>query len=50
VDMRRGNERTTGHTKKIIDFRNARDWVQFHDPKNLAEATGTRVKIEFIAA
>ena len=24
--------------KKIIDFRNARDWAQFHDPKNLAEA------------
>jgi NTP pyrophosphatase (non-canonical NTP hydrolase) len=24
--------------KKIIQFRNARDWAQFHDPKNLAEA------------
>jgi len=24
--------------KKILDFRNARDWKQFHDPKNLAEA------------
>jgi NTP pyrophosphatase (non-canonical NTP hydrolase) len=24
--------------KKIIDFRNERDWAQFHDPKNLAEA------------
>jgi hypothetical protein len=24
--------------KKILDFRNARDWAQFHDPKNLAEA------------
>ncbi len=24
--------------KKIIEFRNARDWAQFHDPKNLAEA------------
>ena len=24
--------------KKIIAFRNARDWAQFHDPKNLAEA------------
>jgi NTP pyrophosphatase (non-canonical NTP hydrolase) len=23
---------------KILDFRNARDWAQFHDPKNLAEA------------
>jgi len=24
--------------KEIIAFRNARDWAQFHDPKNLAEA------------
>ena len=24
--------------KKIITFRNERDWAQFHDPKNLAEA------------
>jgi len=24
--------------KKILDFRNERDWAQFHDPKNLAEA------------
>jgi dCTP diphosphatase len=24
--------------KRIIDFRNARDWAQFHDPKNLAVA------------
>jgi NTP pyrophosphatase (non-canonical NTP hydrolase) len=24
--------------KKILAFRNARDWTQFHDPKNLAEA------------
>ncbi len=24
--------------KKIISFRNERDWAQFHDPKNLAEA------------
>jgi NTP pyrophosphatase (non-canonical NTP hydrolase) len=24
--------------KKIISFRNDRDWSQFHDPKNLAEA------------
>jgi NTP pyrophosphatase (non-canonical NTP hydrolase) len=23
---------------KSLDFRNARDWAQFHDPKNLAEA------------
>ena len=24
--------------KKIVSFRNERDWAQFHDPKNLAEA------------
>jgi NTP pyrophosphatase (non-canonical NTP hydrolase) len=24
--------------QKILDFRDARDWSQFHDPKNLAEA------------
>ena len=24
--------------KKILNFRNERDWAQFHDPKNLAEA------------
>ena len=24
--------------EKIITFRNERDWAQFHDPKNLAEA------------
>src|SRR3990170_477796 len=24
--------------RKAIEFRNARDWAQFHDPKNLAEA------------
>lgn len=24
--------------QKIITFRNDRDWAQFHDPKNLAEA------------
>ena len=24
--------------KRIISFRNERDWAQFHDPKNLAEA------------
>jgi NTP pyrophosphatase (non-canonical NTP hydrolase) len=24
--------------QKILSFRNARDWAQFHDPKNLAEA------------
>jgi len=24
--------------RKVIEFRDARDWEQFHDPKNLAEA------------
>ena len=24
--------------KKILEFRDKRDWQQFHDPKNLAEA------------
>ena len=24
--------------KKIISFRNERDWTQFHDSKNIAEA------------
>ncbi len=24
--------------RKILSFRNERDWAQFHDPKNLAEA------------
>jgi NTP pyrophosphatase (non-canonical NTP hydrolase) len=28
----------TSLQKKILDFRNERDWAQFHDPKNLAEA------------
>jgi NTP pyrophosphatase (non-canonical NTP hydrolase) len=27
--------------QKIIAFRNERDWAQFHDPKNLAEALST---------
>ena len=26
--------------KKIIGFRNERDWKKFHDPKNLAQAIG----------
>jgi dCTP diphosphatase len=26
--------------KKIIGFRNERDWRQFHDPKNLSQAIG----------
>ena len=25
-------------TKKLIEFRDERDWAQFHDPKNLAAA------------
>ncbi len=28
----------TSIQQKIIAFRNERDWAQFHDPKNLAEA------------
>jgi NTP pyrophosphatase (non-canonical NTP hydrolase) len=28
----------TSIQKKILNFRNERDWAQFHDPKNLAEA------------
>ena len=24
--------------KRILNFRDKRDWQQFHDPKNLAEA------------
>lgn len=24
--------------KKLLEFRDERDWLQFHDPKNLAEA------------
>ena len=28
----------TSIQEKIIAFRNERDWAQFHDPKNLAEA------------
>ena len=24
--------------QRILDFRNEREWAQFHDPKNLAEA------------
>ena len=24
--------------KKIVEFRDQRDWLQYHDPKNLAEA------------
>ena len=29
--------------KKIIAFRNAREWAQFHDPKNLTEALSIEV-------
>jgi hypothetical protein len=28
--------------QKILSFRNRRDWEQFHDPKNLAEAISIR--------
>ena len=31
--------------KKIISFRNERDWAQFHDPKNLAEALYTILSV-----
>lgn len=34
-NMSRGLDETI---KKIIEFREERDWEQFHDPKNLAEA------------
>lgn len=27
-------------TEALIEFRDARDWKQFHDPKNLATALG----------
>jgi dCTP diphosphatase len=33
-----GKNELPGVQRKILDFRNARDWAQFHDPKNLAEA------------
>jgi dCTP diphosphatase len=29
--------------EKLLAFRNARDWAQFHDPKNLAEALAIEV-------
>ena len=31
-------EKIDGIQQKILTFRNERDWAQFHDPKNLAEA------------
>jgi NTP pyrophosphatase (non-canonical NTP hydrolase) len=31
-------DKLTTMSKKALQFRNARDWKQFHDPKNLAEA------------
>lgn len=31
-------DRTTELLKKLVEFREERDWAQFHDPKNLAEA------------
>ena len=32
------NDRLSKISQKAIDFRDERDWKQFHDPKNLAEA------------
>ena len=32
------DDQLTQITKKAIQFRDERDWKQFHDPKNLAEA------------
>ena len=34
----RDNVNLDAIVKKIIKFRDERDWVQFHSPKNLAEA------------
>ncbi|MFC2047925.1 nucleotide pyrophosphohydrolase [Chloroflexota bacterium] len=31
-------DRLTAISKKVIRFRDERDWKQFHDPKNLSEA------------
>ena len=31
-------DRLAAITEKVIQFRDSRDWRQFHDPKNLAEA------------
>ena len=31
-------DRLANILEKALAFRNARDWKQFHDPKNLAEA------------
>ncbi len=31
-------DRLADISKRIIQFRDARDWKQFHDPKNLSEA------------
>jgi NTP pyrophosphatase (non-canonical NTP hydrolase) len=33
-----GRSELSAVQRNILDFRNARDWAQFHDPKNLAEA------------
>jgi len=33
-----GRSELSAVQRKILDFRKARDWAQFHDPKNLAEA------------
>ncbi|HSW29072.1 MAG TPA: nucleotide pyrophosphohydrolase [Longimicrobiales bacterium] len=32
------NESLSDLTREIVAFRDARDWAQFHDPKNLALA------------
>ena len=32
------SEKLKAITEKLIEFRKQRDWEQFHDPKNLAEA------------
>jgi len=31
-------DRFAAITKEVLQFRDARDWKQFHDPKNLSEA------------
>lgn len=32
------SEKLESLTEKLLEFRRQRDWEQFHDPKNLAEA------------
>jgi len=38
ITAKLGSSEFSALQRKILDFRNARDWAQFHDPKNLAEA------------